>query len=169
MCSKDAQAALIRFNSFEKFTISSKPVTADYIHAGVFVPVFNATEASPKFTFSPLGNTATKLAYWDEQAWVSESIVSSTTPKEIAAAHDNQVRSASDLLAAAAENEGLLKPGKETEAKTKKRKVEASDTTKQKKVNGFQPITQHPLMVIDYTSAPAILEQPPCRASWCQT
>lgn len=144
MSFQDAQAALIRFNSFEKFTISSKLVTADYIHAGVFVPVFNATVGSEKFTFSPLGNTATKLAYWDEQAWVSELIVSSTTPKQIAAAHDSQVRSASDLAAVAAENEGLLKPGKETEAKTKKRKVEASDTTKQKKVCDFISVTQNP-------------------------
>lgn len=107
------------------------------------MPVFNATEASEKFTFSPLGNTATKLAYWDEQAWVSELIVSSTTPKQTAAAHDNQVRSASDLAAAAAENEGLLKPGKETEAKAKKRKMEASDTTKQKKVGDFKVLTQN--------------------------
>lgn len=139
MSFKDAQAALIRFNSFEKFTISSKPVTADYIHAGVFVPVFNATQGSEKFTFSPLGNTATKLAYWDEQAWVSELVVSSTTPKQVAA-HDSQVRSATDLAAAAAENEGLLKPGKETEAKAKKRKVEVSDTTKQKKVCDFKSV-----------------------------
>ena len=143
MSFQDAQAALIRFNSFEKFTISSKPVTADYIHAGVFVPVFNATEGSEKFTFSPLGNTATKLAYWDEQAWVSELIVSSDTPKQTAAVHDSQVRSASDLAAAAAENEGLLKPGKETETKAKKRKVEASDTAKQKKVCDFGPVIQN--------------------------
>lgn len=113
------------------------------------MPVFNATEASEKFTFSPLGNTATKLAYWDEQAWVSELIVSSTTPKQIAATHDSQVRSASNLAAAAAENEGLLKPGKETEAKAKKRKVEASDTTKQKKVCDLKPCdSKHPLICI---------------------
>ena len=105
--------------------------------------MFNATEGSEKFTFSPLGNTATKLAYWDEQAWVSELIVSSTTPKQIAATHDSQVRSASNLAAAAAENEGLLKPGKETEAKAKKRRVEASDTTKQKKVCDLKPVTRN--------------------------
>lgn len=106
------------------------------------MPVFNAIEGSENFAFSPLGNTATKLAYWDEQAWVSELMVSSTGPKQIAAAHENQVRSASDLAAAAAENEGLLKPGKETDAKAKKRKVEASDT-KQKKVCDFEPETRN--------------------------
>ncbi len=95
--------------------------------------MFNAIEGSERFTFSPLGNSSIKLAYWDEQAWVSELVVSSITPREATAAHEHQVRSASDRAAAAAENEGLLK---ETEAKTKKRKVETSDTTKQKKVCG---------------------------------
>lgn len=69
--------------------------------------------------------------YWDEQAWVSELAVSSITPKETILPPENQVRSASDRAAAAAENEGLLK---ETEAKPKKRKVEASEMAKQKKV-----------------------------------
>lgn len=135
MSLQDAQAALTRFNSFEKFTISSKPVTADYIHAGVFVPVFNASESREKYTFSPLGNSATKLAYWDEEAWVSELIVSSATPQQTVTSNENQVRSASDRAAAAAEKEGLVKPGKETETKAKKRKVETSDTSKAKKVS----------------------------------
>lgn len=128
---------MARFNSFEKFTISSKPVTADYIHAGVFVPVFNTTELTEKFTFSPLGNSATKLAYWDEEAWVSELMVSSSTPnlQQKIATNENQLRSASDRAAAAAEKEGLVKPGKDTEIKIKKRKVEASDSSKAKKVS----------------------------------
>lgn len=109
-------------------------MTADYVHAGVFVPVFDAVEGSENFMFSPLGNSATKLAYWDDQAWVSELMVSSTTFKQTGSANENQNRSASDLAAAAAENEGLLKPGKETEAKAKKRKIETNDITKQKKV-----------------------------------
>ena len=131
---------MVRFNSFEKFTISSKPVTADYIHAGVFVPVFNLSEGVEKFTFSPLGNGAAKLMYWDEQAWVSELAVSSVTPKETVPPPENQVRSASDRAAAAAENEGLLK---ETEANT--------------------------LMVIDRTGAFTVLEQSSCRAARRQT
>ena len=129
---QDAQAALTRYNSFEKFTISSKPVTADYIHAGVFVPVFNASEETERFTFSPLGNTGTKLAYWDEGAWVSELVVSIGSPK--IAAGEGQIRSATDQAAAAAESEGLLKPGKEVDARAKKRKAETNPTSKQKKV-----------------------------------
>ena len=129
---QDAQAALTRYNSFEKFTISSKPVTADYIHAGVFVPVFNASEETERFTFSPLGNTGTKLAYWDEGAWVSELVVSTGSPK--LAAGEGQIRSATDQAAAAAESEGLLKPGKEVDARAKKRKAETNPTSKQKKV-----------------------------------
>ncbi|MCJ1452255.1 hypothetical protein MMC28_002597 [Mycoblastus sanguinarius] len=129
----DAQAALTRYNSFEKFTISSKPVTADYIHAGVFVPAFNASESVERFTFSPLGHTAAKLAYWDEEAWASEMIVSTGSPKLGTVTGEGQSRSAADQAAAAAENEGLVKPGKEAEAKAKKRKAEATAAAKQKK------------------------------------
>lgn len=58
------------------FTISSKPVLASYIHAGVFVPVLNPTPSTERFTFGPLGNPAMKLAYWDEDAYVTELKVS---------------------------------------------------------------------------------------------
>lgn len=126
---------MIRYKSFEKFTISSKPVTADYIHAGVFVPVFNATEETERFTISPLGNSATKLAYWDEEAWVSELVISTGSPTLGATTNEDHARSTADQAAAAAENEGLLKPSTEGEAKSKKRKADASGTVKQKKVN----------------------------------
>ena len=112
-------------------------MTADYIHAGVFVPVFNITESNARFTISPLGNTATKLAYWDEEAYVTELIVSSVTPTPAASTVENQTRSASDRVAATVEKEGLLKPGKETDAKVKKRKAEANDSNKPKKVSNL--------------------------------
>lgn len=161
---------MIRYNSFEKFTISSKPVTADYIHAGVFVPVFNASEETYRFTFSPLGNTATKLQYWDEEAWASELVVSTGSPKLGPASSEGQVRSAADQAAAAAEGEGLVKPGKEAEAKPKKRRAEASAATKQKKVlNVFLCWSERTLKyIIDCTCTSAILEQSACRASWRQ-
>ena len=130
---QDAQAALIRFNSFEKFTISSKPVTACYVHAGIFVPVFKFVQ-DERFVFSPLGNKATKLAYWDEDAFVSELVVTEAPDDTSTAALDARVKTATDKAAAAAEKEGLLAPGKETEAKVKKRKAEAKDPGKPKKV-----------------------------------
>lgn len=98
----------------------------------MFVPVFNASEETERFAFSPLGNTATKLAYWDEGAWASELVVSTGSPK--LAADEGHVRSAADQAAAAAENEGLVKPGKEADARVKKRKAEANSAAKQKKV-----------------------------------
>ena len=104
----------------------------------MFVPVFNASEETERFTFSPLGNTATKLAYWDEDAWASELVVSTGSPR--LAAGEGQVRSAADQAAAAAENEGLLKPGKEADARVKKRKAEANAAAKQKKVISTSPI-----------------------------
>ncbi|KAL8863532.1 MAG: hypothetical protein Q9178_000213 [Gyalolechia marmorata] len=123
----DAQAAVVRFNSFDKFTISSKPVTVDYVHAGVFVPVFTA-EDPDEFCFNPLSNTATKLAYWDKEAYVSQLAVSSGSPKLSKGAAESQAKSAADLAAAAAEGEGLVQPGKETEVKAKKRKAEAASS-----------------------------------------
>ncbi|KAL9101017.1 MAG: hypothetical protein Q9163_003683 [Psora crenata] len=128
----DAQAALTRYNSFDKFTISSKPVTADYVHAGIFVPVLKPTEDMDRFTFSPLGNTATKLAYWDEEAWASVLPVSTGPPMSDEARRDGHIRSAAQEAAAAAEK-GLVKSGKETETKAKKRKADTKDGAKQKK------------------------------------
>ena len=130
---KDAQAALTRFNSFEKFTISSKPVTACYVHAGVFVPVFKFVQ-DERFVFSPLSNRATKLAYWDEDAYVSELVVTEAPEERSSAISEAQVKTATDKAAAAAVKEGLVAPGKETEAKAKKRKAEAKDSSKLKKV-----------------------------------
>ncbi|KAF3480018.1 RNA-binding protein [Arthroderma uncinatum] len=90
---EDAQCALARYSSFETFTISSKPVLATYIHAGVFVPVLNlkpavstSTSEDERFTFSPLGNLAAKLAYWDEDAYASElKLSTAATTSELSA------------------------------------------------------------------------------------
>ncbi|KAJ4511737.1 hypothetical protein HRR83_004224 [Exophiala dermatitidis] len=77
---EDAQAALTRYISMERFTIASKHVLVSYIHAGVFVPVMNPEPGSERFTFSPLNNPAMKLAYWDEAAYVTELAVSMPAP-----------------------------------------------------------------------------------------
>ena len=73
---EDAQAASVRYNSFDRFTIASKQVLVSYIHAGVFVPVPNPKPDMERFCFSPVGNPAMKLAYWDEGAYVTELGVS---------------------------------------------------------------------------------------------
>lgn len=101
------------------------------------MPVFDNAPGTEKFTFSPLNNAAIKLAYWDQEAYVSELVVSAAEPGKMAGTAENQSRSASDKAAAAAEKEGLVKVSKETEAKAKKRKAEASAAAKQKKVHVF--------------------------------
>lgn len=73
---EDAQAALTRFNSFDRFTIASKQVLVSYIHAGVFVPELNPAPSNERFLFTPLGNTSLKLQYWDRDAYVTELVVS---------------------------------------------------------------------------------------------
>jgi len=110
----DAQAALVRYSSFERFTIASKQVLVTYIHAGVFVPVLNPTASTLRFTFSPLNNPAMKLAYWDEDAFVTELVVS-------AADVPSPVKS---VKIPSADKEGLVSI-KEAE-KSKKRKAESA-------------------------------------------
>lgn len=129
---------MTRFNSYEKFTISSKPVMVSYVHAGIFVPVFDLAPGTERFTFSPLGNTATRLMYWDEEAYVSELMLSNRENEKLAAPTEPEV-SAADKAAAAAEKEGLVKAGKESEARAKKRKAEASAAASKKKVMWVTP------------------------------
>lgn len=65
---------------------------------------------------------------------MSELAVSAASPKQTPASGDNPVPSASDLAAAAAAGEGLIDPGKEPEARMKKRQADASAAGKHKKV-----------------------------------
>ncbi|KZF20431.1 hypothetical protein L228DRAFT_250117 [Xylona heveae TC161] len=122
---EDAQAALTKYNSLDKFTIASRPVMISYIHAGVFVPVLNPTPAIDRFTFSPLSNAAMKLAYWDEGAYLTELTVNAAPEPSITSADEVSRR------AAAAEKEGLVK-NKDVE-KSKKRKAESTPVTSTKK------------------------------------
>ena len=160
---------MTRFNSFEKFTISSKPVTAGYIHAGVFIPVFNTDSADGRFTFSPLGNTATKLAYWDEDAYVNELLISIPTEEKAKKTSEARVKSALDKAAIAAEKEGLVAPGKETDAKAKKRKADATAAAKQKKASlSGMKIACTKLTFLDCSRTLTVLEQSSRRAARCQ-
>ncbi|KAL2065753.1 hypothetical protein VTL71DRAFT_3423 [Oculimacula yallundae] len=117
----DAQAAMIKYNSTDKFTISSKPVTISYIHAGVFVPILHqVSDEHAKFTFSPLSNSGVKLMYWDEAAYASE-LVTATAPQPSAGMSKESVHT---KLALAAAKEGLINPGNDGEPRVKKRKTE---------------------------------------------
>lgn len=118
---EDAQAAMIKYNSSDKFTISSKPVMITYIHSGVFVPVLHQVEEeASRFVFSPLSNSAIKLSYWDQAAYASEY----ATAVDIQPSLGRSKGSEHVRLAAAAANEGLLGSGKDAEPRSKKRKIE---------------------------------------------
>ena len=109
---------------------------ASYIHAGVFVPLFNYFEGCEQVSFCPAGNTSTRLQYWDENAYVSELVLS--MPENDIPTKGDSRKSAADIAAAAAEKEGLVAQGEEAETKAKKRKAEAKDSSKQKKVTYSQ-------------------------------
>lgn len=122
----EAQAALVAYNRMEKFTISSKPVTASYIHPGVFVPVYNAPKGAERFTFLPMTANVgggLRLAYWDDDGYVSEHIVakSEETPKMKAEGKEKTRGSKG------------TKDGADDKSKTKKRKAEKES------INGAAP------------------------------
>ncbi|EFR02831.1 RNA-binding protein [Nannizzia gypsea CBS 118893] len=132
---EDAQCAVARYTSFDTFTISSKPVLASYIHAGVFVPVLNlnpgvhnshisgSTSTNSdleRFTFSPLGNLAAKLAYWDDEAYACELKLATSEPGGNAAAGGTASTSSQKTSAARAAH-----PGRDGEKEKKRKKVDA--------------------------------------------
>ncbi len=126
---KDSQAALAKYNSLDKFTISSKPVMVSFIHAGVFVPVLDEqTEA--RFTFSPLHNSSMKLAYWDDQGYLSELVLANVDDQPLA--NDNLSKSVATSV-----EKNLIKPIKEGDAKNKKRKADVATSSTNKKVRLF--------------------------------
>lgn len=114
---------MTRLNSFEKFTISSRPVLVSYIHAGVFVPVMNATAATERFTFSPLTNPSLKLMYWDEEGYVTELTVSSGELENAQGQPKGDAATAQD---------GQAKSNKDAE-KSKKRKADTAANAGSKK------------------------------------
>lgn len=106
---------MAKLKSFEKFTISSRPVLVSYIHAGVFVPVMNPSAKTDRFTFSPFSNPHLRLMYWDEDAYTTELTVSEGTQGKHAAP------------------EGPTKGFKDTE-KAKKRKADTGTSSGTKKL-----------------------------------
>ena len=95
-----------------------------YIHAGVFVPVLNPTPSTERFTFSPLGNPAMKLAYWDEEAYVTELKTSTADPED----NSNKPRAGNS------NTEKQSKANKEGVEKSKKRKPDTSSNAGTKKL-----------------------------------
>ncbi|RPB26533.1 hypothetical protein L211DRAFT_681961 [Terfezia boudieri ATCC MYA-4762] len=81
---EDSKAAFEKYRKMEKFTIASKPVAVSFIHSGVFVPVYNPHSKAKnleKYTF--LGSTGLRLAYWDEEGYVSELAVAQPPPSDV--------------------------------------------------------------------------------------
>ncbi|KAI9784494.1 MAG: hypothetical protein M1816_000814 [Peltula sp. TS41687] len=128
----DSQAALTKFNSLDKFTISSKPVLLSFVHSGVFVPMLKYTPALERFTFSPLSNPSMKLAYWDEEAYVSELMLASED-NEPDLNSNERISTGKVLGAAGSEKEASLKSTKQSDNKNKKRKAEDSSAASNKK------------------------------------
>lgn len=69
---EDAQGAITKFRASPNITISSKPVTVAFIHAGVFIPhTGRVTEENSRYVFSPIYNKDIFLQYWDNRVYPS--------------------------------------------------------------------------------------------------
>ena len=116
----------------DKFTISSKPVLVDYIHAGVFVPLIGPRDGhTERFSFSASSDPSLRLKYWDDGAYVSElEVMANVGGTKAALSQGNQ---------SAAPNpdpnkEGLIAIGDEGSGKSRKRKGDAGTSLGTKKV-----------------------------------
>jgi RNA recognition motif-containing protein len=126
---EDAQAALVKFNALDKFTIASKPVLLSYVHAGVFVPSSIKSDDDQKFCFSPAAHPHLKLQYWDHLGYLHERVVSEAAPGARSMVDQNQANPPQYGL------EGLGQNVKAGDVKTKKRKAEAGSAAPNKKVS----------------------------------
>lgn len=75
---EDAQGAIAKFRASPNITISLKPVTVAFIHAGVFIPhTGRVTEENSRYIFNPIYNKDVYLKYWDNRVYPSILTVSS--------------------------------------------------------------------------------------------
>lgn len=74
-----------------------------------------------------------RLAYWDEEGYVSELMLASEEISSTSQSKDRSTAAGRPQAASVADIEGI-KPVKEGEGKSKKRKIEAATTTSNKKV-----------------------------------
>ena len=130
-----------------------------YIHAGVFVPVFNYVEGYELVSFASSANPAVRLQYWDENAYVSELTIAEPDEEKAGSGSETQQKAVTDAAAAAAASEGLVAVGDEADAKSKKRKAEAKTEPKQKKVRCVFARVQAFTKKLDRASPSSILEQ----------
>jgi RNA-binding protein 5/10 len=91
---EDAQGAIEKFKASPKFAISSKPVTAAFIHNGVFVPhTGRVTDENSSFLFHPIYNKDILLKYWDNRVYSSILRVSYDSDAVVQQGADNAGKS----------------------------------------------------------------------------
>jgi RNA recognition motif-containing protein len=91
---EDAQGAIEKFKASPKFAVSSKPVTAAFIHTGVFIPhTGRVTDENSNFHFQPIYNRDILLKYWDNRVYPSILRVSYDSDAAKQHSVDNTVKS----------------------------------------------------------------------------
>jgi G-patch domain len=145
---QDAQAAMSKFNSLDKFTIASKPVLVSYIHAGVFVPVTKPTD-DLAYSFAASTNPAIRLAYWDQKAYLRELVVSDDVPASSPAEETQEAETkgrkrkaeSANLLPSKKSAPSLLQvwTNKQAELHGGKKKAQAHGTNEEKPKDSEKP------------------------------
>ena len=126
-----------------------------FVHTGVFVPVSERDPVPTKFTFSPLNNPSMRLTYWDEEAYLSELVLTTEdTP------FSQQLKEGSHSTTTgkpagtnATGEDGVAKETKNND-KTKKRKAETGTTTSNKMVSSVATDSRGGLNVLNRMSPP---------------
>lgn len=70
---------MAKYKALDNFTISSKPVTVSFAHAGVFTPPIPGTLEI--HTFPASIDPSRRLAYRDSQAYAKEHVVEAVSPQ----------------------------------------------------------------------------------------
>ncbi len=95
------------------------------------MPVLNANESTERFCFGATANPSLRLAYWDQDAYARELMVSATKPAISAAPQPPSAIIGSSSV----DKAGLIQPVKESELASKKRKAETAAAAASKKVS----------------------------------
>lgn len=109
---EDAQGAVAKFRASPNITISSKPVTVAFIHAGVFIPhTGRVTEENRRYIFNPIYNRDIFLKYWDNRVYpsilrVTDDVDPTKRPSDDVGSPDKAGNPAADELTTAQDAAG---------------------------------------------------------------
>jgi len=135
---------MAKYKALDNFTISSKPVTISFAHAGVFTPPIHGTLEI--HTFPASIDPSRRLAYRDSQAYAKEHIVETVSPQSKSLPPASAVTPNTQN---GPQGHGPL-PGEKLKISLKKRKRDPTNDGSNKKVHQPVYVTSNNAKVIRY-------------------